>query len=47
MMVPNLSLNGTAEAHSSETIARQIFRQAIAEVAATAKESLPKSHGRN
>jgi hypothetical protein len=46
MMVPKLSLNGTTEAHSPENIARKIFRESIAEVAATAKESLPESHGR-
>jgi hypothetical protein len=46
MMVPKLSLNGTAEAHSPEHIARQIFRESLEEVATSAKDSLPKSHGR-
>ena len=45
-MVTDFSLNGTTEAYTPENIARKIFRECIAEVAATTKESLPKSHGR-
>ncbi len=45
-MLPNLPLNGTAEAHSPEQTARLIFREAIAAVAENAKEKLPQSNGR-
>jgi hypothetical protein len=45
-MVTNFSLNGTATAHSTENIARKVFREAISEVAEQAKQSLPNSHGR-
>ena len=46
MMVTDLSLNGTTEVHTPENTARNIFRQSIAQVAESAKETLPKSNGR-
>jgi hypothetical protein len=46
MMVTNLSLNGTAKVNTPENTARNIFRESIAQVAESAKETLPKSNGR-
>ena len=45
-MVPKMSLNGTAQTHSPEQNARTIFRESIAQVAESIKETLPNSHGR-
>ena len=45
-MLANLHLNGTAQTHSPEQIARTIFRESLVEVADSIKETLPNSHGR-
>jgi hypothetical protein len=41
MMVPKLSLNGSVENHDFDPLARKIFRDTVAELAAKAKETLP------